>query len=282
MSKKIKGTEEAIEPRPAKTRVPKIMIQETPRTIHTQMLGFQKLGLSIPRNGKGNIDGREYNYATLDDVIKICQPKLNELGIYFNQLIEGGVIYTHLVHAESGAEMKSSLSLGAPNSPQEMGTRITYFRRYCLISALGLSTEEDVDADPRKVLGVVVPLTGAAAKRVEETSKTISQNIEKQTVAEQKATESVPPVRPMVPATPVPLPLKTHGKPEDLDILVADLKDMSVPMVKATSAIDSCKNPEALDLIVKQVDQSVKLTVDEKLILSGLIQEKYKKINGTK
>ena len=58
----------------------------------------------------------------------------------------------------------------------------------------------------------------------------------------------------------------------------------SVAFIKATSAIESCLSLEALDLIQKQIENSVKLTLEDKPALLKLsvlkAQELQSKVNG--
>ena len=54
----------------------------------------------------------------------------------------------------------------------------------------------------------------------------------------------------------------------------------SVAFVKATQAINSCMSAEALQLIIDQVYVSVKLTDEDKINLSPLLEEKLKELNG--
>jgi len=53
-----------------------------------------------------------------------------------------------------------------------------------------------------------------------------------------------------------------------------------VAIVKATQAIQSCLSTEALDLIIKQIGLSTKLTVENKDSLLEVIEEKSKQLNG--
>jgi len=53
-----------------------------------------------------------------------------------------------------------------------------------------------------------------------------------------------------------------------------------VALLKATQAIQSCLSSEALDLIIKQIGASVKLTAENKASLLPVIEEKSKELNG--
>jgi hypothetical protein len=76
-------------------------------------------------------------------------------GLGFTQLIntnEGhNYLVTILFHVESGEVLESStlvpiVQLKGMNEYQCFGSGITYFRRYCLSSILGLVTDKDTDA----------------------------------------------------------------------------------------------------------------------------------------
>ncbi len=92
-----------------------------------------------------------------------------------------------------------------------------------------------------------------------------------------------------VASTPEPAPVtpvvSTPAEPQQLNMndLVGALKapdNASIFMIKAVSAIESCQNPEALEMIKNQVINSVKLTAEEKLQLSQMLEAKSKILNG--
>lgn len=72
------------------------------------------------------------------------------------------------------------------------------------------------------------------------------------------------PVQPVTPAQPV-----VEASP------VSD-----VAFTKATQAIQSCLSADALDLIIKQIGVSTKLTDENKKALLPLIEDKSKELNG--
>lgn len=55
----------------------------------------------------------------------------------------------------------------------------------------------------------------------------------------------------------------------------------SVAFNRATQAINSCTNKEALDLIADRVEKSVKLTPEDKDILKPIIKDKYGEFQPT-
>ena len=96
------------------------------------------------------------SYAGLATVIDHVRKILEKNGlavIQGNCVSEAGrgvCINTLLLH-ESGEYIKSSLEVPvAKNDPQELGKSITYGRRYALSAILGISSEEDIDANPKE------------------------------------------------------------------------------------------------------------------------------------
>jgi hypothetical protein len=99
--------------------------------------------------------GYGYSYADLPKIFDEINPLLQKHGLGFTQLIntKEGVNYlaTVVFHVESGEQMESNcmipyVQLKGMNDFQSFGSGVTYFRRYCLSSMLGLVTDKDTDA----------------------------------------------------------------------------------------------------------------------------------------
>ena len=91
-----------------------------------------------------------YKYADLEDVMKCVRKPLadNELAIvHMTQEFAGQVeLVTRLVHS-SGEYFQSIYPVKAEaDRPQEMGSAMTYARRYTVSALLGIASEEDDDA----------------------------------------------------------------------------------------------------------------------------------------
>lgn len=91
-----------------------------------------------------------FKYATLDNIVDSIREPLAKAGLSYSQLVgEDGSVTTILMHA-SGQYLSTSLTLKpteAEVTPQVIGSVITYAKRYQLASILGLSTEDDDDAN---------------------------------------------------------------------------------------------------------------------------------------
>jgi hypothetical protein len=122
------------------------------------------------RSAKGDY---EYDYADLTDVVAAVTPSLTKNGIAVLQNPQVGKDFfdleTMLVHS-SGQWKRGTMPL--PNAfagrPQDLGSILTYFRRYALCGAVGVNAEADLDAndvDPPKQNKTSAPRTTGAAPR---------------------------------------------------------------------------------------------------------------------
>ena len=95
-------------------------------------------------------EGYGYKYTELADINKLCE----ESGIRYYQEVETceinqkDYIITYLVfddHVEKhrGCQIVDAVLKGLNNPVQEYGSSLTYCRRYSLLMALGLATEDD-------------------------------------------------------------------------------------------------------------------------------------------
>lgn len=83
------------------------------------------------------------SYVSLDNVIDVARPHLLAEKLLLLQPIEQGNVGTRIVDTESGESVDSFIPLPENVKPQDLGSCITYFRRYTLVSLLGLSQEDD-------------------------------------------------------------------------------------------------------------------------------------------
>lgn len=88
-----------------------------------------------------------FQYATLGQIKDAIRKPLANNGLAVFQKIVGDVFTTRVVHS-SGQFEDSPLPFKATwNTSQEFGSLVTYYRRYGLITALGLVAEDDDDAN---------------------------------------------------------------------------------------------------------------------------------------
>ncbi len=106
------------------------------------------------RSDKGNYS---YTYADLAEIAPLIYPLLSSNGLSFMSYptlnSEGRFVLRYELLHVSGESREGQYPLLDPVSqkPQNVGSAITYARRYCLGAATGLVTEEDDDAQTASV-----------------------------------------------------------------------------------------------------------------------------------
>lgn len=117
------------------------------------LVAFQSEMPVVPKNSTANIPGKEgrtgysYSYADLPDVSAAATPVLTRHGLAFVALpgFENGnpVLRAQLIHA-----LGETITAGLPlhgRTAQEIGSSLTYGRRYLLGCMTGVVTDEDND-----------------------------------------------------------------------------------------------------------------------------------------
>lgn len=89
-------------------------------------------------------------YADINALIEAVEPILLENGLVLLQPVNDGIVTTRIIHAESGEEISSAIQLPTANTPQQLGSAITYYRRYTLQSLLSLQAEDDDGQEANK------------------------------------------------------------------------------------------------------------------------------------
>lgn len=88
---------------------------------------------------------RNFMYATLAEVIASVRPALNKFGLALLQPFDGDKVVTMLALGPNRIEVDTALP--AWNNVQDMGSALTYIRRYQLKSLLGVNDGEDDDGN---------------------------------------------------------------------------------------------------------------------------------------
>ncbi len=120
-----------------------------------------------------NAGSYSYDYASLDDLVKLTRPALAKQGIVALTPVhahgDGLACTVTLIHTSGESMPFEPLSFPCGKDAQSTGSWITYFRRYALLASLGMATGEDDDgakavpAEPVTVPGFRTSLLAAVA-----------------------------------------------------------------------------------------------------------------------
>lgn len=84
------------------------------------------------------------SYFDINSLLKNLKPLLGKYKLVLHQPIEKGEVHSIIECVDTNERTKpSSLELPDISDPQKLGSCITYFRRYTLVSLLGLMAEDD-------------------------------------------------------------------------------------------------------------------------------------------
>lgn len=108
--------------------------------------------LELPKLGKSSTADAgtyKYAYADLAEVSNVVLPLLAKFGLAFTTLptVEDGrfVLVYRMLHAGSSETLTGSFPLPDKGSSQQMGSAITYARRYALSAVTGVAPDKDDD-----------------------------------------------------------------------------------------------------------------------------------------
>ena len=143
-------------------------MSDKPETLAAALAAFQS---ELPHLGKANTANAGtymYKYADLADVSTLVLPLLGKHGLSFSAkptlTDDGRFVLEYTLRHAAGDSDTGRYPLPSSGSPQQIGSAITYARRYALSSVTGIAPDEDDD--------------GAAAKTVveEPTEPPVSQS----------------------------------------------------------------------------------------------------------
>jgi hypothetical protein len=146
------------------------------------LVKFQSVVPVIPKSNTANIPTKaggsySYKYADLADIWEAIRKPLADNELAVTQSLNGGAdgyttIETTIWH-KSGQHVARSLEVPtADKTPQEAGSLFTYYKRYALSAALGISTEEDDDAQSSNT-APTAPVKASANKPASEKQKSM-------------------------------------------------------------------------------------------------------------
>lgn len=145
---------------------------KTEENIYTKLLKFQKLGISVIKDGKN--PHYKSKYATLNEVLEKVKKPLNDLGILIIFAPETDGLRTTLYDVDSATQIGGFMKYVGSDNAQKLLACNTYFRRGTLVSLLGLEDEDD-DGNAASKPTVKPQFTEAKFEAAKKANATIEQ-----------------------------------------------------------------------------------------------------------
>ena len=130
------------------------MTEELKTNLASALVKFQSEVPVIPKNQTAKIPMKSggsysYKYADLADIWEAIRKPLKDNGLAVTQFLKSSettdYIVTKIWFNNGETEAQDFAIPTGGKTPQEVGSVITYYKRYALSAALGISTEEDDD-----------------------------------------------------------------------------------------------------------------------------------------
>lgn len=93
-----------------------------------------------------NTDNPYYKskYSDLSTIFEEIKPKIREQGFLLLQRVVGNTLKTELIYLKTGEKVEAEMELlTAKPDMQQLGSAITYARRYSILPLLNIETEDD-------------------------------------------------------------------------------------------------------------------------------------------
>jgi hypothetical protein len=102
----------------------------------------------ITKDDTAQVGPRTYAYANLATIHAAILPLLASLGLYWTTcptLMDGQFVLDYALTHVSGGSIGGQYPLPASGTPQQVGSAITYAKRYTICAVLGIAPAEDDD-----------------------------------------------------------------------------------------------------------------------------------------
>lgn len=148
------------------------MDMSSSRNVLKAYLEAQRNMGKVIRNKKNAAFGGASKYADLTSVLEAIDVAVQDAGLVLMQPfqyeeIDGKhvlMLYTCIADTSSGEALVTMMPLPALTDPQKLGSAITYFRRYSLMTMFGLAPEDD-DGNAASGVSVKAPARTVAPSR---------------------------------------------------------------------------------------------------------------------
>ena len=137
--------------------------------LYKALAAFQAELPTVGKNSTADMGSRAYKYANLTELSEIIYPLLSKHGLAFTALptmTAGEFVLQYMLTHTGGAHLEGRYPL--PNGkPQEIGSAITYARRYALCAITGVAPGGEDDDGKEAQKASPVKRLGKPVERVE-------------------------------------------------------------------------------------------------------------------
>lgn len=112
------------------------------------LAAFQAELPAVTKDAQGQVGNQKTRYADLASIAEAAYPKLAEHGLSYltkPTLDDGAFILRYALLHVGGHRENGDYPLPASANSQQMGSAITYARRYCLLAVTGIAPKDDDD-----------------------------------------------------------------------------------------------------------------------------------------
>jgi hypothetical protein len=116
-------------------------------TLHEDVVAALGALSEIVAKDEADAGQYKYKYAALSTIMSTIRPVLAAHRLAVSQLVSSAdgdlLVGTQLVHSSGERYQSGLLVVRQPAQPQQLGSMISYLRRYQLVALLGLAIEDD-------------------------------------------------------------------------------------------------------------------------------------------
>ena len=131
-------------------------------------------------------------FASLLAVSNVVRPALAKHGLAYRQAVEsigaGHYVFTYAFGIDADGKLAEKVMATVPitiqTNPQQMGSALTYAKRYCLLAAFGLVGDEDDDGNAASTPAEKKPARKASKPKASTPPKVTPTDAEKAELAE--------------------------------------------------------------------------------------------------
>lgn len=120
-----------------------------------------------PIEATGSNTFHKNSYKELDKILETVTPELQKLGFIIYQSINDGNVITVLYNVDLDCATTSEIPLDTTLDAQKIGSQITYFRRYSILTMLGYTTGKDDDGNEASGVSEKTETTKSAKNKKE-------------------------------------------------------------------------------------------------------------------